>query len=148
MAGYLRTMDGGEYAAGPVEQAIECFRCGLCCRRYQPPVSEAEIDLLAKGLGLPRDEVISRYVQATVVGYLVRQGEQGCVFLEREGRENRATCRVHAFRPEACRNWTPSLSRRECRDGLAILRPENRIMLASELYPRREDRDSFADSLR
>lgn len=148
MPGYLKTLDGREHPVEKPEQAIECFRCGICCLRYQPRVSIGEIDLLAKGLKLSCDEVTSRYIQVTVVGYLIRHGAKGCIFLGWEEGGTKATCRVYSFRPEACRNWTPGLSRRECRDGLATLGSENRIVLASELYSTREDRDKFADSLR
>lgn len=148
MSGYLKTLDGREHPVEMPEPAIECFRCGICCLRYQPRVSIEEIDLLARGLNLFRDEVISRYIQVTVVGYLIRHGRKGCIFLGWEEGGTKATCRVHPFRPEACRNWTASLSRPECRDGLATLGPENRIVLARELYPNREDKDKFADSLR
>jgi len=148
MTGYLRTLDGREHPVEHPEQAIECFRCGVCCLRYQPRVDMAEIDALANGLGLSRDEVMSRYIQITIVGYLIRQGKKGCVFLRWENGGTRATCRVHSFRPEACRAWIPSLSRPECRQGLVALRPVNRILLSSDLYPSSKERDRFSDSLR
>jgi Fe-S-cluster containining protein len=144
MTGYLKTLDGREHPVEHPEQAIECFRCGVCCTRYQPRVDMVEIYALADGLRLSRDEVMSRYIQVTTVGYLIRHGKKGCVFLRWEKNGTRATCRVHAFRPESCRAWTPGLSRRECRQGLAALQPVDRILTASELYPAAENWNKFS----
>ncbi len=111
-----------QYRASEAWRPIECLRCGTCCRRHQPRLSTKEIQALAKGLGISVDDFISRYVQVTTVGYLLRQTEKGCVFLTYEEDKARASCRIYSFRPEACRNWAPSLSRRECQEGLERLK--------------------------
>ncbi len=43
MARRLRTIDGEEHEVGETPPPIECFRCGVCCMRYQPPLLPEEI---------------------------------------------------------------------------------------------------------
>lgn len=40
----------------------------------------------------------------------------GCIFLIHRGKE--ALCSIHVAKPRACRDWSPSLSRKECSQGL------------------------------
>ncbi|MDO8567160.1 MAG: YkgJ family cysteine cluster protein [Dehalococcoidales bacterium] len=122
MSGYLHTADGKEYPVGQRQNPIECFRCGLCCMRHQPPVPPDEVGKIAAGLGMTPDDFLAKYGQLTYVGYLLRQSQGSCVFLDWEKDGMKSSCRIHPFRPEACRNWQASLSRRECRDGLARLK--------------------------
>lgn len=132
MPGYIRMLDGQEYCAGEACPPIECLRCGICCTRYQPPLSPEELDTLAGKLGMSPDSFLAEYVQTTLAGYLLRQTEKGCVFLDRETEELTAACRIHPFRPEACQSWAPSLSRPECREGLIQLQARDSIMLSEE----------------
>ena len=99
-----------------------CFRCGECCTRYQVLLDGAEAGRLAAYLGLSLPEFVSRYADKHWPGAeacLLRQGPGGCPFLRREGRQ--ALCSIHSVKPRACRDWTPGLERRECREGLAKL---------------------------
>lgn len=147
MSGYCRTLDGGEYHVGDSLPPIDCFRCGLCCMRYQPRLTSEEIETIAVGLGLSTDDFLSRYVQVTKVGYLLRQSERGCVFLSWDREGARASCSIYDFRPESCRHWVPSLSRRECREGLLRLKARGKIMLPEELYTSPEAMDRFYSAL-
>ena len=147
MPGYLRTLDGHKHQVRETRPPIECFRCGICCTRYQPPVTPEEAETIAKGLGLSTEDFLSEYAQLTNVGYLLRHSEKGCVFLSWEEDGTRANCRIHPFRPEACRNWIASLSRVECRKGLTRLKAKGRIMLARELYPSQAIVDKFSEHL-
>ncbi len=135
MSGHLRTIDGQEHPIGGSLPPIECFCCGICCTRYQPPLIPEEVETIAGGLGLSAEDFLSRYAQLTNVGYLLRQSERKCIFLSWEEGGAKASCSIYSFRPEACRNWVPSLSRPECQAGLARLKARGRIMLAEELYP-------------
>ena len=98
---------------------IECFRCGICCTGYNPQVTDEEIEFMAGHLSISVDEFISRYVSVTQIGYLLRQTENGCVFLTREEDSLETSCSIYAFRPAVCRELVPSLSRRQCLEGLA-----------------------------
>ncbi len=136
MADRLKLLDGSEYCLGGKEEAIECFRCGICCMRYQPRLSIKEMKTIASKLGLSLKEFSAKYIQKTKVGYLIRHSEKGCLFLKWEG--ERASCAIYPFRPEACRNWQAGLFRPECREGLRKLHGEKRVLLPGELYPRQE----------
>jgi len=124
-------LNGKEYPAGEVLTPIECFRCGICCTRYQPPLSPEEIETIAAEFGLTPGDFTAEYVQITVGGYLLRQTENGCVFLKWED-ENNASCTIPPFRPEACRNWMASLSQRECQDGLEKLKTQGNTALTED----------------
>jgi len=111
---------------------IKCFRCGICCTRYQPPLNPEEIEPIARELGFSLAYFLSEYVQITVVGHLLRRTETGCVFLKWED-DSTATCRIHPFRPAACRDWVASLSKRECQEGLEKLKTRaNKLITADQ----------------
>ena len=154
---HLKTLNGEEFTVGGDILPIECFRCGYCCKGYHPQLSHEEVAHMAGHLGISPDQFISRYVQVTTIGYLLRQDEHGCVFLDWEkvyheqGRRDgahRACCTIHSFRPEACRNWQAGLSRRECQAGLAMMQKENGMMLVGDLYDDPEQIEKFCQALR
>jgi len=147
MSGYLRTVDGNEHQVGEIRTPIECFRCGVCCAGYQPQLTPEEIENIAKGLKVSTEDFLSRYAQSTHIGYLLRQSERGCVFLSWEKDGTRASCTIHPFRPKTCRDWVPSLSRRECLEGLTRMKTKGRIMLAEELYPSQESLVRFSEQV-
>lgn len=97
---------------------IECFRCGICCIDYQPQVTIKEIEAMAQQFSITPGAFIGSYVTVTNVGYLLRQEENGCVFLSLEKDTGRTSCSIYAFRPAICRNWRATLSRPQCRRGL------------------------------
>ena len=147
MSGYLRTTDGHEHYVGKILPQIECFRCGICCTRYQPQLTHEEVKIISRGLNISTEDFLSKYAQCTNVGYLLRQSERGCIFLSWEEDDSRASCTIHSFRPESCRNWVPSLSRPECREGLTRLKTRGRIILPAEIYPSQEAVRSFSEQL-
>ena len=147
MSGYCRMLNGSEYHVGESLPPIDCLRCGVCCTRYQPRLTPEEIETIAVGLSLSTNDFLSRYVQQTTVGYLLRQSEGGCVFLTWDEDGARASCSIYAFRPESCRDWVPSLSRRECREGLLKLKARGKIMLPEELYTSLEAINRFYSAI-
>lgn len=147
MQGYLRTFHGQEYSFGEEWSPIECFRCGICCIGYHPKVTVEEVEFIAEGLSVSTDEFISRYVTVTKVGYLLSQTENGCVFLNWEKGTSKVSCNIYHFRPTACRNLVPSLSRPECREGLVKLQIDNRILLVGEIYENQEQVERFCTLL-
>ena len=104
------------------EFQIECFRCGECCTRYKVRLSLIEARRVADGLGLSLDAFLEKYVDQRWLGlgsFLLRLKDGACVFLERKAVDRERLCLIHHLKPDACRDWTPSLYRKECKEGLA-----------------------------
>lgn len=148
MRSYLRTFDGQEYSFSEPSPQMECFHCGICCVGSHPQVTIEEIELMAEKLSVSADEFIDRYVTVTKIGYLLSQTENGCIFLTREDDTSRAPCNIYSVRPAACRDWMPSLSRSQCREGLVKLQIDHRILLVGEIYEYPEQVKRFCTLLR
>lgn len=132
-----------------VEQTpLPCFRCGVCCTRHQPPLTRRDIDAIASALKVSPSDFLSRYALKVPIkeGYLLKTTTQGCVFLAWDA-DGKARCTIHPSRPKACREWTPSLAKPECRDGLAKLKSKWQIMLPAELLSSRPEQEQFYLSL-
>jgi len=144
----LKTSEGKEITIAE-QVPIPCFRCGICCTRYQPPLSPEDMDNIASALGISRAKFISRYAVKvpTKEGYLLRRTEKGCIFLAWD-EDGRAACTIHPSRPKACREWTPSLSKPECLEGLAKLKARGQIMLPDELFSSQKDKQALYSSLK
>jgi Fe-S-cluster containining protein len=135
----VKTFDGKDITV--VEQTpIPCFRCGICCTRYQPPLTEEDIDTIASCLAMSGSAFLAEYALKAPIkeGYLLKTTGKGCVFLVREA-EGRAGCAIHPCRPKACREWTPSLAKPECQEGLARLKSKGQILLPDELFSDRQE---------
>ena len=52
--------------------------------------------------------------------HLIKQRDGMCLFLERKTGKAKWLCRIHTFKPDACRQWTAGLEKKECRKGLSI----------------------------
>jgi len=135
----IKTAEGQEITIAE-EAAIPCFRCGICCTCYQPPLTTEDIGRMASSLGISRSKCISKYAHKAPIkeGYLLKYTKKGCVFLACDV-DGRARCTIHESRPKACREWVPSLSKPECLQGLAKLKSEGQIMLLEELFASCED---------
>jgi len=131
---------GGKETTVEEQVPIPCFRCGICCTCYQPPLTNEDIDSIASILGISRSKCISKYAHKAPIkeGYLLKYTKKGCVFLACDA-DGRARCTIHESRPKACREWVPSLSKSECLQGLAKLKSEGQIMLLEELFASCED---------
>jgi Fe-S-cluster containining protein len=100
---------------------VLCFRCGVCCTRYQVRLDQVEAMKIADKLGMAWDEWLSRYADHSWPGtrsFLLARSEAGCVFLEQTKRNKTGFCLIQAFKPSACEEWSASLDRRECQEGL------------------------------
>jgi len=100
---------------------LPCFRCGICCTRYRVRLSLVEARRLADGLGLAWDDFLRQYIDRHYPGaqdFPIRQCNGACIFLKPAWDEKKADCLIHPFKPSACRQWTPSLFRHDCREGL------------------------------
>ncbi|MDH5365308.1 MAG: YkgJ family cysteine cluster protein [Dehalococcoidia bacterium] len=139
----------GEEMVIKEEIPVHCFRCGICCTIYQPPLYPEDIENIALGLGISKSECICRYAEhaPTKEGYLLKRMEKGCIFLAWD-EEGKACCTIYSFRPKACREWIPSLSKPECLEGLIKLKSEGQLMLLGKLFDSEEDQETFCSSLK
>ena len=135
----IKTLEGRETTVAE-QVPIPCFRCGVCCTCYQPPLTTEDIENIASALRISRSKCISKYAHKAPIkeGYLLKYSKKGCVFLAWDT-DGKARCTIHESRPEACREWIPSLSKPECLQGLARLKSEGQIMLLEELFPSCEE---------
>ena len=143
----IKTSEGKEITI--TEQTpIPCFRCGICCTSYQAPLTTEDIDNIASALGISSSKCISRYALKvpTKEGYLLKRTEKGCIFLAWDA-DGKARCTIHPSRPKACREWTPSLAKPECLEGLAKLESKGQIMLLEELFSSQKDKQDLYSSL-
>ncbi|MBI2857960.1 MAG: YkgJ family cysteine cluster protein [Chloroflexi bacterium] len=111
------SQDFSEEAAAP----FECFRCGICCMKYQVRVNRGETKRIADYLGLSLEEFVDRYADRRWPGQdsLLRHVNGACVFLEYDETDRVNNCHIQPVKPNACREWMPDLHRPECREGLA-----------------------------
>lgn len=105
--------------ADPTGHEVPCYRCGVCCVKWQPLLGPAEIRRLAGDLGISVRTFKRRYTRPYPIRrgwHQVVRGPVGCVFLDMT--DGSATCSIHAIRPQVCRDWQAGLDRRECLQGL------------------------------
>lgn len=105
----------------PAGATIACFRCGLCCARYQAPLTTAEAQAIADALGMTLDAFLDRYVDDSWYEpgrFLLDTGTDACVFLEPASEGRPASCKIHPLRPQVCRDWQAGLHKKECLEGL------------------------------
>jgi Fe-S-cluster containining protein len=136
----VKTLEGKETTVAE-QIPIPCFRCGICCTCYQPPLTTEDIDNIASALGMSRSKCISKYAVKvpTKEGYLLKHTKKGCVFLGWDA-DGKARCTIHPSRPKACREWTPSFAKPECLEGLARLKSKGQIMLLEEIFSSRDEK--------
>ncbi len=107
------------HPARPVDP-IHCFRCGICCVKYQVRLGLLEARRICDGLEMPWVEFSNRYLDRYYFGggtFLIRRNHEGCVFL-RDAGDRTTYCAIEMFKPLSCIEWSPGLDRRECREGL------------------------------
>jgi Fe-S-cluster containining protein len=143
----IKTLGGKEITI-TAQTPIPCFRCGICCTCYQAPLTAEDIDNIASALGISRSKCISRYAVKVPIkeGYLLKHTKKGCVFLAWDA-DGKARCTIYPSRPKACREWTPSLAKPECLEGLAKLKSEGQILLLKEFLSSQKDRQHLYSSL-
>ena len=100
---------------------IECLCCGTCCSRHQPNLSLSEARRVADTMGLDRETFRESYTDQrwpATNSFLFRHEKGACVFLARDPVTEKATCRIHAFKPNSCLEWPASVFKRDCQAGL------------------------------
>jgi Fe-S-cluster containining protein len=136
---------GTEFSIGNEEPAIPCLHCGNCCSHYQVLLEGGEAQRIAEYLNITMDKLIEKYADTSwPIGgkNLIRQIDGGCSFLRRQN--NQALCSIHEVKPQACRDWTPGFSKRECREGLERIW-RLRVNTRGEVEGTRENRSRFQE---
>jgi len=143
----MKTLEGKEITVAE-QIPIPCFRCGICCTCYQPPLTTEDIGNIASALGISRSKCLSKYAHKGPIkeGYLLKHTKKGCVFLGWDA-DGKARCTIYSSRPKACREWTPSFAKPECLKGLARLKSRGQVMLLEELFSSREEQKELCLSL-
>jgi Fe-S-cluster containining protein len=98
---------------------MTCRRCGVCCRKHQAFVTEADIKRITAYLGITPDdwEILYDDSRWQFSEYrLIRHAGGACAFLKFE--EGLATCTIHEVKPACCAKWQAGLDRAECREGM------------------------------
>jgi Fe-S-cluster containining protein len=99
---------------------IPCFRCGVCCRKYHARLSHAEALEIADKLGIDWAEFSETYLEnywPGVQSFTIAHRNGSCIFL-RYVEGYGGSCSIQAFKPLSCREWNPSIFRKECQEGL------------------------------
>lgn len=98
-----------------------CFRCGVCCSGYRVYLDMPEAKELAGHLGFPLQQFLDDYTDPRwpfKETFLLKQVLGVCIFLQQEEGSVFGLCKIHKFKPLACRQWKANLDRKECRLGL------------------------------
>lgn len=104
-----------------ISDNFPCFRCGVCCRKYQVRITAGEARNIAAKLGLDITDFVNKYTDPRWPGrdsFLLRHQDDGCIFLKTEPDGKITGCSIHSFRPQDCRDWTAGPERPECQRGL------------------------------
>lgn len=94
------------YTAG---LAFECSGCGTCCAGPDEGyvwVTNDEISSIAEHLGIPRKEMMQKYVRKVRSRYslIERTDNRDCIFLNPDPDGGKG-CSVYSVRPTQCRTW-------------------------------------------
>ena len=83
--------------AQDVEAKIDCTTCANCCRVATTPVTERDVERLARFLRVKVAAFLRDYTEETEdEGRILKRNENGCVFLDGN------LCSVYEVRPNTC----------------------------------------------
>ena len=101
-----------------------CFCCGICCTDYQPHLDMRESQTIADHLGISLQKFFDDCTDPRWPGtdtHLLRHVDGMCLFLERKEGKAKWLCRIHAFKPDACRSGQPVLRKKNAVKDLAVI---------------------------
>ena len=130
-------------AQSATEREIPCFQCGVCCIKWAPLMDKQETEGIAKALGMSGRAFRAKYTRPYPPNpghHIMRHDSIGCVFVRFDG--PRALCSIHEFKPQACRDWTASLAKSECREGLVRMAADG-VVPPKELFSSEESLTAF-----
>ena len=82
-----------------VSSAIDCRQCANCCKETQPALTETDIEVFSKGLGVSTDQLKAKYLVEGEMRNRFEFKELPCPFL------NANLCSNYECRPEDCRSF-------------------------------------------
>jgi Fe-S-cluster containining protein len=118
----IKTLKTPEICNDLKDAPVLCFRCGVCCRKYQVRLDIVEARRIADELGVFWDEFRDRYLDDRWPGaesFLLSHDTKGCIFLEQEKGSCISSCSIHPVRSSSCRDWSPDWDKTECQEGLS-----------------------------
>lgn len=124
---------------------ITCFRCGVCCTRYQVNLSFGEARNIADKLKIEWDKFINEYTDHRWPGtstFLLKHKTGACIFLSKTRDGTDETCRIHSFKPSSCIYWTSGIFRKECQEGL-VKYWDLTVSVEGELQGQQKQLESF-----
>ena len=104
------------------ETESTCFRCGVCCIKYQGIVTITEARQIADIFKISLETFHDRYVDEAwpdPENFLLAIYQGACVFLNQRQDSKVTSCQIHTIRPQVCQEWLPGWHRSECREGLS-----------------------------
>jgi Fe-S-cluster containining protein len=118
----IKSMKTAEISDDLNDTPVFCFRCGVCCRKYQVRLDIVEARRIADELGISWSEFKDGYLDNRWPGaesFLLRHDTKGCIFLEQDKGSGIASCSIYPARSSSCRDWTPEWDKSECQQGLS-----------------------------
>ena len=119
--------------------------CAACCMGYEPFVTEADVQRIAKHLGLSYRETLKRYVNLRSspdghnVGWLKKLDNSDinsqCVFLK-GSKSGHYYCGIYPARPHDCAEFSPI----DCDDVDKTLRHDRTLRIGDPFSPRHNGR--------
>ena len=88
--------------AAPIIAAIDCTKCGNCCRSLDVYLTEQDAQRISDGIHIPIDDIMTEHIDqesAAEVGEWGKLRARPCAFLE----DN--LCSIYPHRPESCRTY-------------------------------------------
>jgi Fe-S-cluster containining protein len=118
----MEPLDHRQYATESLSlktYSIECLRCGICCMRHQAITSLREAQQITAYLNISESQWVRDYSDPrwpSDKNCLIRHINGKCIFLKYDN--HMSYCDIQSVKPSCCRNWTPSLIKNECFEGL------------------------------
>ncbi len=100
---------------------MQCFRCGVCCVKYQAYLTLKEAKRIAREMGEPWELWRAKYTDPRWPGtesLLLIHQNGACIFLKHNDNGKMTACLIHPVRPAACKEWLAGWAQPECREGL------------------------------
>lgn len=88
--------------AKPIVEAVDCTKCGNCCRSLDVYLTPQDAEQLALGIDIPLDQILDQHVDQNTAKLVHEWGQfkqKPCAFLKGN------LCSIYTYRPETCRTY-------------------------------------------